>query len=85
MVNALRFLSSDPCACFLTLPPALVCMWLFLADLLHPTFLFELRLPAPPLGLRATWEKRGRTSAGCTLGASLCWALHVCSAGGTEK
>ena len=34
-------------------PPAFVCMWLFLADLLHPTFSFELRLPAPPLGLGA--------------------------------
>lgn len=60
MVNVLEFFSSDLCACFLASPPALVCMRLFLADLLHLTFLSELQLPAPPLGLSATWLESGR-------------------------
>ena len=52
MVNALHsslLLTFVPV--ILISPPAFVCMWLFLADLLHPAFLFELRLPAPPLGV----------------------------------
>ena len=60
MVNALHsslLLTFVPV--ILISPPAFVCMWLFLADLLHPAFLFELRLPAPPLCLRATMSLVG--------------------------
>lgn len=77
MVNALHsslLLTFVPV--ILISPPAFVCMWLFLADLLHPAFLFELRLPAPPLGLRATMS---------LVGAGVMMPVHTVHIVGAEE
>lgn len=79
VVNALHFsllLTFVPV--ILISPPAFVCMWLSLADLLHPTFLSELRLPAPPLGLRAMMSLVG---AGAMMPVH---AVHIVGAGEGE-